>query len=72
MNEFAAVARQVAEETLNQAIDQGGNQDAISDAQQTLAEGDAAREDGLSGDLTKFKESVNKYKDTLAKAESTL
>jgi len=64
MDQLAGAARQLAADALNQAIAQDGDPGAISDAEQALTEGDALRELGA------FKDSVNAYKDALAKAES--
>ena len=65
MDQLAEIARCVAAIALSEAITAGGDADVISDSQQALAKGDALR---LSG---AYKGAVNKYKDALAKAEST-
>ena len=64
MDPLAGIARQLAVNALNEAIDREGGATAIADAQQFLADGDALRTSGA------FKDAVNKYKDVLAKAES--
>lgn len=66
MDEFAAIARQLAVDALDQAIASGGDPGPINEAQQALAEGDVLRSLGA------FKNAVNKYKDALAKAESAI
>ncbi len=63
LDELAAVARQMAAVALADAIDRGGDPGDIADAQQAFDEGDTLRAVGA------FKDAVNKYKDTLAKAE---
>ena len=72
MDQLAGIARRIAEDAIDQAIAAGGDPQTISEAQQSLAAGDAARQLAQSGQLDKFKEAVNKYKDALAKAESAL
>ena len=57
MDDLTKSARTVAEE----AISQGGDPGDIGDAMDSLAEGDAFKAEG------KYKDSVNKYKDALAK-----
>jgi len=67
MDDLAGVARQLAADAIDNAIaDPASDQGEISDAEQSLADGDALRG---SGD---FKDAVNKYKDALARAESAL
>jgi len=66
MDNFAGIARQIAVNAIDEAVAAGGNPGEISDAQQSLADGDPLR---TSGD---FKDAVNKYKDALSKAESAL
>lgn len=63
MNQFTAIARQLASDALDEAIAQDGDPDVIEDAQQALSEGDSLRASGA------FKDAVNKYKDALSKAE---
>ena len=65
MDQLAEVARSMAQNALNEAIAESGDPVVINDAQQALAEGDALRAAGA------YKDAVNKYKDALAKAEST-
>ena len=72
MDQLAGIARQLAENALAEAISQGGDPQEINDAQQALAEGDAARLLGNLFMVEGFKEAVNRYKDALAKAESSL
>ena len=62
MDPFVAIARQLAVDAISEAIAQGGDP---TDAQQLLNEGDALRVENA------FKDAVAKYKDALAKAEST-
>ena len=64
MDQLAGVARQLAADALDFAIDQGGDPSEINDAQEALDEGDALRASAS------FKDAVSKYKDALAKAES--
>ena len=64
MDQLAGVARQLASDALDFAIDQGGDPSEINDAQQALDEGDALKASAS------FKDAVSKYKDALAKAES--
>ena len=66
MDRAAELARLLAVDAIDQAIARGGNPLVITQAQQALADGDALRASGA------FKDAVNKYKDALAKAESTL
>ena len=66
MDQFAAIARQLAVDAIDQAIAQGGDSGEINDAQQALAEGDALRASEA------FKDAVANYKDALAKAEGAL
>ena len=66
MDQLAGIARQVAQEALDQAIAQGGDPDKINEAEQELAEGDALRASGA------FTDAVDKYKDALLSAESAL
>jgi len=66
MDQLAGLARQLAAEAIDQAIAAPGDPFVIAEAQQKLAEGDALRTAGA------FKDSVNKYKDALAKAEDAL
>ncbi len=66
MDELAGLARRVASDALALAIAGGGDTDSISDAQESLADGDALRAAGA------YKDAVNKYKDALSKAESAL
>ncbi len=64
MDDLAAIARAVALQAIEEAILQGGDPGDISDAQDSLAEGDALRAAG------QYKDAVSKYKDALSKAES--
>ena len=66
MNYYAEIARQLAVNTINKAIELNGNQDTIDEALGYLSEGDDLREQ------EKFKDAINKYKDALAKAESAI
>ncbi len=66
MDQLAAIARQLAADALDQAIDQGADPTVIDEALEALADGDALRALGA------FKDAVNAYKDALAKAESVL
>jgi hypothetical protein len=66
MDDLACIARRLAKNALEQVIAQGGDPDAIDDAELSLLEGDQFRTVGA------FKDAVNKYKDALAKAESEL
>ncbi|MCK5604057.1 hypothetical protein KAR91_19375, partial [Candidatus Pacearchaeota archaeon] len=70
MDSFAAIARQIAvnalQDALQDAIHSGGDFDLYDEAKQALAEGDTLRSEGS------FKDAVNKYKDALAKAESAI
>ena len=63
LDQLTAVARQMAAEALADAIARGGDPGDIADAQLAFDEGAALRAVGA------FKDAVNKYKDTLAKAE---
>ena len=72
MDQLAEIARVLAVEAINVGIAEGGDSDVIADAQQALDDGDALRALGQAGDLAKFKDAVNKYKDALAKAECVL
>ena len=64
MDDLAGAARSLAEEAIETAEEQMGNQNDIDDALDLLAEGDALRASG------EFKDAVTKYKDAVAKAES--
>ncbi|MHA2332907.1 MAG: hypothetical protein ACXAEU_12870 [Candidatus Hodarchaeales archaeon] len=66
MDSFTAIARQIAMDTLQYAIESGGDPDLIEEAQQALAEGDDLRL------AESFKDAVDKYKDALANAESAI
>jgi len=66
MDQLAGIARHLAVVAIQQAEDQGGDQQKINEAEQALNEGDALRQ------AEEFKDAVNKYKDALAKAESAL
>ena len=67
MDTLAGIARHLAVNAIVEAIaTPGSDPGEISDAQQSLTDGDLLR---TSGD---FKDAVNKYKDVLAKAESAL
>jgi len=67
MDALTGIARQLAVDAIDEAIaDPGSDPGEISDAQQSLADGDALR---ASGD---YKDAANKYKDALSKAESAL
>ena len=60
IDKLVCVAKQLAEDAIEQAIANGGDSDKIADAQDSLSEGDA---------LGDSKDAVNKYKDALAAAE---
>lgn len=66
LDDLAGIARELAENALGQAIAQGGDPDDIADAELSLVAGDEFWAVGA------YKDAVNKYKDALAKAESTL
>ncbi len=66
MDLYAGIARQLAVNAINEAIAHEGDQDTIDEALAYLDEGDTLREQDT------FKDAINKYKDALAKAESTL
>ena len=67
MDQLAEVARQLAADALALAQAQpSADADVITDAQQSLDDGDALRAPGT------FKGAVKKYKDALAKAEGVL
>jgi hypothetical protein len=66
MDQIAEIARQLAYEAIQIAIEQGGDPDEIQEAQDYLDEGDLLRESG------QYKDAVAKYKDALAKAESAI
>ena len=67
MDALAGITRQLAENAIDTANDTPGSDSGeISDAEQSLADGDALR---TSGD---YKDAANKYKDALSKAESAL
>ncbi len=66
MDQLAGVARHLAVDAIDYAIDNGGDSGEINDAQNYLAEGDALR------GWEEFKDAVNKYKDALAKAEGAV
>ncbi|MFX1456844.1 MAG: ABC transporter substrate-binding protein [Promethearchaeota archaeon] len=61
-----AIARNLAMIVINEAMAHNGDQDKIEEALEYIDEGDILRE------LDMFKDSVDKYKDALAKAESLL
>ena len=65
MDELAAISKQFAVGAIEKAKDEGGDSDGIQEAKNLLDEGDGKR------DLKGFKQAVAKYKDALAKAEST-
>ncbi len=64
MDKLACIAKQLAEDAIDQAVANSGDPDKISEAETSRDDGDEFR---ASGD---FKDAVNKYKDALAKAES--
>lgn len=66
MDQLTEAARVLAVQAIDDAIAQGGDAGDISDAQQSLADGDSQRTNG------EFKDAVSKYKDALSKAESAL
>ena len=66
MDSLVGVARQLALNALNYAIDHGGDQGDIDEAYDCLDEGDDL---WASGD---YKDAVNKYKDALSKAEGAV
>ncbi len=68
MDELAGVARQLAAEAIEEAIDAGGN---AQDAQASLLIGDALRA-LAQGDCDLFKDTVKEYKNALSKAELAL
>ena len=63
MDRLAAIAAQIAQDAIDEAIARGGDPATIADAQAALDDGDALRASGA------FKDAVGKYKDALAKAE---
>ncbi len=65
-SELTGAARILASLAIETAIDSGGDQQIITDANALLADGDNLRA------AIAFKDAVNKYKDALAKAESSL
>jgi tetratricopeptide (TPR) repeat protein len=66
MDRLAAVARQMAVEAIEEAIEQDGDPDEIAEAQQLLTEADVLRDSG------QYKDAIAKYKDALAKAEGAV
>jgi len=64
MDQLAGVAKQLASEAIDKAIDAGGDSEKISDAEQLRIDGDALRASGA------YKDAASKYKDAVAKAES--
>ena len=66
MDDLAGIARQIAEDALDEAIACDPANPDLDAAQQALDEGDVLRA------LEAFKDAVNKYKDALAKAEGVL
>jgi hypothetical protein len=66
MERLVGVARQLAVDALNYAVDYGGDQGEIDEAFDYLDEGDDLRASG------KYKDAVNKYKDALSKAEGAI
>ena len=66
MDQLAGIARQIAQQALDQLIAAGGDPDKISEAQQSLDDGDALRS------ASAFKDAVSQYKDALATAEGEL
>ena len=65
MDKLTAIGLCVAANAVDQAVAAGGDPIVIAEAQQYLTEGDALRSSGA------YKDAVSKYKDGLAKAEST-
>ncbi len=63
MDQLADIARQLAQDAIDEAIANSGDPDKISEAEASLAKGDAHRT------LDDYKDAVNKYKDALSKAE---
>lgn len=66
MEQLVTIARGLAQDAVDAAIDHGGDSGDIADAVQYLAEGDDLRAEG------KFKDAVAKYKDALSKVEGAL
>jgi hypothetical protein len=66
IEQLTVVARQAATETLDQAIARATFPDLISQAQGSVAEGDALRQ------ANRCKDAMNKYQDALSKARSAL
>jgi len=66
MDNLAGIAKQLAEDAIDQADAAGGDSVKIEEAEASRDEGNDLR---ASGD---YKDAVNKYKDALAKAESAL
>ena len=63
MDALAGIASQLALDAIDEAIANSGDEDKISEAEASLAEGDALRDSGS------YKDAVNKYKDALSQAE---
>ena len=61
LDDLSRIARAVAFQSIEDAIAQGRDPAEVSEAGDSLAEGDALRTAG------QYKDAINKYKDTLAK-----
>jgi PKD repeat protein len=70
MDLLVRIARQLAVNAIEDAIDRGGDPEKIEEAQDYLEEGDDLRASGLSGNLEDFAKAVDKYKDALSKTDS--
>jgi len=66
MDQFTGIARQIAVAAIADAIDQGGDADDITEAEDLLAEGDAFRASGA------FEDAVDSYEDAVENAEDAL
>ena len=66
IGQLVVAGRQLATQTLDQAIARGRHADKIREAQKSVAEGDGLRSSGRA------KDALGKYKDALSKARSAL
>jgi len=66
MDTLAGIARQLAVNAINEAIAGDSDPDKVSEAQQSLADGDGLRA------LGEYKDAASKYKDAVANAEGAL
>ncbi len=64
IGQLVAIARRLASEAIQLAIDEGGNPTVIAESQAYRSEGDALRDAGAP------KDAAAEYKDALAKADS--